>query len=132
MGLRICPWCKKKYNENETCTCRLEKENQNEYRKEYYEKNKEQLKILTSARWRKLRLRIIQRDGAICQRCFYKYNFINGEELQVHHIKSRKDFPELTYEPNNLLTICKKCNAELGTTNKLDFMIEKKELEFNL
>lgn len=51
----------------------------------------------------------------------------------MHHIKSRKNFPELMFDDENLITLCKTCNLQLGTKDKLDFEIRnKEELEFNL
>ncbi|MGL4850956.1 MAG: HNH endonuclease [Clostridium sp.] len=131
MGYRICSTCQKRYNELEECSCK--KNNRNDYSKEYYQKNKEQMKILTSTRWRRLRLKIIQRDNGCCQRCLNKFGIINGSELQVHHIKPRSVYPELIYDESNLITMCKLCNVELGTREELDFEIEaKKEIEINL
>lgn len=106
---------------NETCKCKQNKTSRNNYQKAYYQKNKDILKPLTSARWRKLRSLIIKRDGGYCQRCFIKYGIINGDQLQVHHIKPRIEFPELMWEESNLITVCKTCNLQLGTDGKLDF-----------
>lgn len=105
---------------NEVCSCKQNK-NRNEYQRKYYEKNKEILKPLTSGRWRKLRSLIIKRDKGCCQRCLIKFNIINGENLQVHHIKPRIEYPELMFEESNLITVCKTCNLQLGTDGKLDF-----------
>jgi 5-methylcytosine-specific restriction endonuclease McrA len=43
------------------------------------------------------------------------------DNLQAHHIKSWRDYPELAYDEDNLITVCKSCNLELGNKNKLDF-----------
>lgn len=77
-------------------------------------KNIESIKPLETQRWRKLRLRIIARDNHLCQRCYLKYEIINGDFLQVHHIKPRIYYPELTFDENNLITVCRTCNLQLG------------------
>nr|WP_044505061.1 HNH endonuclease signature motif containing protein [Kurthia massiliensis] len=77
--------------------------------------------FLNSPQWKRKRKVILKRDKYICQRCLYKFNLINYQNLQVHHIKSRKDYPELRLNDENLITVCKTCNLELGTSNKLDF-----------
>jgi 5-methylcytosine-specific restriction endonuclease McrA len=43
------------------------------------------------------------------------------DNLQAHHIKSWRDFPELAYDEANLITVCRNCNLDLGNDNKLDF-----------
>ncbi|MGG0789264.1 HNH endonuclease signature motif containing protein [Peribacillus simplex] len=84
----------------------------------------------TTTRFRKLRKQIIYRDGFQCQRCikFNRYDHTTMENLEVHHIKSFRDFPYLAYEPSNLITVCRYCNLDLGNSNKLDFDWEVKEL----
>lgn len=121
MGLKICAKCGKRYNELEKCSCQEGKDERNKYQRDYYERNKDQVRILTGARWRKLRTQIMRRDKGYCQRCFCKYNTINTEDLQVHHIKPRTKYPELIYEPTNLITICGTCNKQLGVSEELDF-----------
>jgi 5-methylcytosine-specific restriction endonuclease McrA len=106
------------------CSCK-ERTNRNEYQRDYYQKNKEVLKPLSSTRWRKLRKLIISRDGGLCARCFSKYGIINGDNLQVHHIKPRIEFPHLMFDEENLITLCKTCNLQIGTAHELDF--KKKE-----
>lgn len=97
-------------------------------------KNQDSSKDLKTAKWQRKRAEIIRRDNGYCQRCFIKHKIINEENIQVHHIKSRRDFPELMYENSNLITICGHCNNELGTSNKLDFdwNYEEKEIEYSL
>ncbi|AMM93844.1 hypothetical protein UP17_16300 [Peribacillus simplex] len=71
--------------------------------------------------FQKLAKEIQERDGGRCQRCLFKiglYVFVN---LRCHHIKSYQHFPELAYEPSNLITVCTRCVRELGASNTLDF-----------
>lgn len=89
--------------------------------------------LLNTYKWKKKRLQIIERDGGLCQRCLIKYNIINNEEIQVHHIKSRAKYPELTFDDDNLICICKTCNLQLGIKDVLDFDKNSLEtIEYNL
>lgn len=134
MMFKQCPKCKSKIKLNEICECQIidKKAKRNEYQREYYEKNKEYIKMIKNAKWNKLRKLIIQRDGGFCRRCYHKYNFFETENLQVHHIKPRIDFPELVYDDKNLVTVCKQCNMELGTSHELDFNYEIPSLDTKL
>ena len=49
---------------------------------------------------------IIKRDGFKCTKC-------GGEEkLQVHHIKSFRNFPDLLKNESNVETLCFKCHKK--------------------
>lgn len=123
MRYKVCSHCEKRYDANKKCSCQTE--HSNEYSRQYYEQNKERKKQLNSKRWKSLRERIIKRDGGMCNRCWVQLNLIENNNLQVHHIKPRSEYPELMYDPDNLITVCKTCNLELGTSGKLDWDIKK-------
>lgn len=116
---KICSSCGKIIDFNEVCSCKRSKNN--EYKKLYRIKNKESLQPLSTKRWKKLRSLIIKRDKGCCQRCLIKFGIVNTKELQVHHIKPRIDYPELMFDESNLITLCKTCNLQLGTSGELDF-----------
>ncbi|QHE63105.1 HNH endonuclease [Rossellomorea vietnamensis] len=115
--------CGKLKRANERCSCKNVRS----------KKDKDRNTVLTTRRWRKLRLNIIKRDNYHCQRCFIKYGVINseGNQLQVHHIKPRIKYPELVFEETNCVTLCKRCNLELGTKEHLDFDYEPQPFESN-
>lgn len=77
--------------------------------------------VLNTYKWQQKRDFIKNRDRYFCQRCFYKLGIINNENLEVHHIKNRHDFPELIFEDSNLITICGDCNKFYIGQNELDF-----------
>ncbi|MGQ7776813.1 HNH endonuclease [Bacillus sp. WC2507] len=110
---KICGGCGKRVDYNATCSCMK--------RKRTNKKLNETDKLLKSTRWKKKRIVIIHRDGVVCQRCLIKYNIINSEKLEVHHIKPRSKYPELMFEDTNLITLCKTCNLQIGTREELDF-----------
>lgn len=127
---KICKYCNKIVDDNHKCLS--DKRTQyNKYKREYYQNNKEIVAPLMSRRWRSFRKTIIHRDSNLCQRCFRKYNIINGDSLEVHHIKPRIDYPELMYDELNVVTLCKTCNLQLGT-NGIDFKWEAPETNFKM
>lgn len=56
-------------------------------------------------KYRKWRMEVFKRDDYTCQSCFKK-----GIYLEAHHIKGWTEYPDLRYEKDNGLTLCKKCH----------------------
>lgn len=128
MRKTICGKCGKFKQEGKSCTCKPNRINKVKNNKSSNEKN-----ILNTRAWKdKKRPQIIRRDGGICQRCLHKFGIINSEKIEVHHIKSRKDYPELAFEDSNLISVCRQCNLDLGVSNRIDFDWEYKEVELSL
>ena len=48
----------------------------------------------------------LERDNYTCQECGYSEELI----MEVDHIKTRKDFPELINKLSNLVTLCPNCH----------------------
>lgn len=124
--MKTCYRCGKIIKRGTVCECKKEQEEKErqrhkEYQRKYTEENPEAVKPLKTKRWQEFRKLIIQRDGGYCQRCKVKFNLINYENLQVHHIKPRSKYPELIYDEENCITLCRLCNLQLGTDEKLDF-----------
>jgi len=66
------------------------------------------IKVRKSAKYRIWRSKVFERDLYICQKCGK-----SGVYLVAHHIKSFANYPDLRFEINNGLTLCKKCHDKL-------------------
>lgn len=110
---KFCSNCRALIPSDSKCSCRKSQPRQS---------NKKH--VGRTYRFRKLRKNIIERDDGHCQRCMIKYGVFETEHLQVHHIKNQDDFPELAYDEDNLITVCRLCNTQMGKSDKLDFAWE--------
>lgn len=64
-------------------------------------------KIRNSSEYKEWRIKVYQKDNYQCQMCG------NKDELNAHHIYAFKYYPELRFDINNGLTLCKKCHNKL-------------------
>lgn len=62
----------------------------------------------TSVKWKKFRASILCRDGYRCKICARYGRMVSATE--VHHIKHTDEYPELVYDPQNLVSLCKSCH----------------------
>lgn len=65
----------------------------------------------TTARWAKLRKRILERDGYVCAYC-------HGRANSVDHVIPRAAWPDGqpgVDDPGNLVACCKPCNSRKGS-----------------
>ena len=79
-----------------------------------------------TTRWKKLRDRILRRDGYKCQ---LSARF--GRNIQadtVHHIFPREQFPEYQYEPWNLVSVSARMHDRLHDRNTNQLTREGMEL----
>jgi len=79
-----------------------------------------------SAMWQKKKKEILIRDNYECQECKKegKLTTIQQSKLDVHHIKELKDYPELAFNNDNLITVC------IYHHNLLDGRIKPKKEKF--
>ena len=68
---------------------------------------------LGTQRWKDQRLRVLKRDGYICQYC-------GSDATQVDHVISRKDGGG--HELDNLVACCAPCNSKKGALNEGVFL----------
>lgn len=65
--------------------------------------------------YREWRIKVWQRDNYTCTKCGKV-----GKNLHAHHIKHFAKFPELRYEIENGLTLCKTCHNKLHWGKAVD------------
>lgn len=61
-----------------------------------------------SRQYKKWRRQVYERDNFRCQICGQV-----GGNLNAHHIKTFKDYPELRFELSNGITLCERCHRDL-------------------
>ncbi len=61
--------------------------------------------VTRTARWKLLRMAILERDGFRCRACGAR------GRLEVDHVKPVRTHPELSYEPENLQALCPSCHT---------------------
>lgn len=81
---------------------------------------KEHDSFYDSAKWKRVRARILRRD-AYSDQLSKRYSLIPLEASMVHHIFPREQFPEWQYESWNLISLNDKTHRKLHdkTNNKL-------------
>lgn len=57
-----------------------------------------------SARHHKFRNTMLERDNHQCTEC------LTNDDLTIHHIKHKCDYPELKNNINNVITLCRTCH----------------------
>jgi 5-methylcytosine-specific restriction enzyme A len=72
-------------------------------RKEHHRHSK---KVTRTARWKVLRMAILERDGFRCRDCGC------GGRLEVDHIQPVRSHPQLSFEPGNLQALCPACHTK--------------------
>ncbi len=70
--------------------------------KEYF---RHSAKVIKDRRWPALRLQALRRDNFECVDCGSKHH------LQIDHVKSVRDAPELAFDLENLATRCRVCHS---------------------
>lgn len=71
------------------------------------EKEKQGKDPVQSQRWKLLRKSVLERDAYTCRHC----GSTQGT-LHIDHVKPRYIWPELTWEPSNIVTLCKPCHLK--------------------
>ena len=64
-----------------------------------------------TARWQRLRERVLRRDGYLCQ--VSKRYGKRVEATTVHHVVPREEFPEYQWEPWNLVSLAGDVHDEM-------------------
>jgi len=80
------------------------------------ENYKEAQKLYNTEEYKDWRVSVLQRDRFTCQLCGQQ-----GGKLEVHHIRPKYLFPELTLVIDNGCTLCKYCHQKIVTRRESKF-----------
>jgi len=69
--------------------------------------------IKQTQEYKEWRASVYRRDQWTCVQCSYK-----GKKIVAHHIKEFSDFPELRFDVDNGVTLCRSCHALIHTLEK--------------
>lgn len=77
-------------------------------------RSREYDKLKNSIEWKNWRRAVFERDNYTCQKCVSKNYKGLGRTIEIHphHIKDRKNFPELQFEVSNGQTLCVDCHRQ--------------------
>ena len=63
----------------------------------------------SSARWQKVRLLALKRDGYLCQECL-RNNIVNPKANDADHIKMAHGNENLFFDLDNIQALCRSCH----------------------
>ncbi|PWA08648.1 endonuclease [Pueribacillus theae] len=75
-----------------------------------YKRDQEARSFYKSKKWRQCREVILCRDNFLCVDHLKKNQVVAAQ--MVHHIKELRDYPELAFEPSNLVSLCLSCHEK--------------------
>jgi len=81
-----------------------------------------------SIKWEEVRNQALERDDYQCQGFRTDPDHICKGKIDVHHIQSRKERPDLILDINNLITFCSSFHGECDSTGR-KHTIDSKEKE---
>lgn len=83
----------------------------------YYNQDRREAKrFYNSKAWETCRHMALRRDYYLCQYCLDN-KFIKVYDV-VHHIKPRRDYPELALDIDNLISLCHTCHGIAESNTK--------------
>ena len=78
-------------------------------------------KFYRSVKWRKARLKAIEKYGSVCMRCG------ETEKTQVDHVKPRSRYPEMALDVGNMQILCWPCNKAKSDRHEIDYRCEPQQ-----
>jgi hypothetical protein len=79
----------------------------------------ERQRLYKSQEWRGLVASVLERDGYVCQRCGDNGSS-RANRLHAHHIELWADAPHRRTDPDNLVTLCKRCHQWVHSNENID------------
>lgn len=117
--LRLCHKCGNIHREHTCARCAKSERRVYDARPE----RKESKTFYATRAWRAFR-EVILAERPLCQRCETLKQPLRPAQ-HVHHIKPRREYPELTYEPSNMRALCHACHSaiELAIRNGREYVL---------
>lgn len=75
-------------------------------------KDSEAREIRNRQVWKRVKRQANERDHFLCVLCLQE-GVVNAERLETHHIVSIKEAPELAYDVDNLVTLCRRHHEQV-------------------
>ena len=98
--LRACSYCGRVHAGS--CTKRQEAEE----RRARYRKESQTAELRSATAWKKVRRWANERDRGLCRLCF-EDGKVETLHLETHHIVPLEEAPDLAFELDNLITLCR-------------------------
>ncbi len=77
------------------------------------------MKLRTSIETRIWREKIFERDNYICQNCGKK-----NCNLNAHHLNNFSEYPDLRFDLDNGITLCRECHLKIHRKRKIKLVVE--------
>ena len=81
-----------------------------------YQTYRDRKKLYNSKTWKNIREIKMRDSNHECERCKSlgeTTGYHTGRQLDIHHIKPLEERPDLAYELDNLMVVCKNCHNYL-------------------
>jgi len=78
----------------------------------YWIEDRSRVHITETPEYSELRIKIFKRDNYTCQHCKERGRSGYRILLELHHIKERKNHPELALDDKNCITLCRECHKK--------------------
>ena len=99
-----------------------DRERKDRYNK--FSKENEVRQLRQTTKWRKLRLKILDKSKGLCYICYVKGEYVPADH--VHHIKPANKRIDLFYAEDNLIPLCKGCHIYVHRHKLEDRVLLKK------
>lgn len=88
----------------------------------------EEMLIRESLEYRIWKLEVYKRDRGFCQICGRR---CNNNNIVAHHIKPFSDYPELRFDIDNGITLCRSCHKKIHSEIGKEYRFQKLEPSLN-